>query len=86
MMNEEEAFKMMKDSTDIWTALDGIRNMLEDMTSEETAILIIQQAMTIRDRIESIRKTTDKKNHKYLDQMDIDVDAIEKIATKYACQ
>lgn len=86
MMNEEEAFTMLKNSTDIWAAVAEIRNMLEDMTSEETAILIIHQAMTIRERIKSLRKTTDKKNHKYLDQMDIGVDAIERIATKYACQ
>lgn len=86
MMNEEEAFRMLKDSTDIWTAIDEIKKMVEDMTSEETAISIIHQAMTIKDRIESLRKTTNKKGYKYLDQMDIDVDAIEKIATKYACQ
>lgn len=85
-MNEEEAFKMLKDSTEIWAAVAEIRNMLEDMTSEETAILIIHQTMTIRDRIESLRKITDKKDHKYLDQMDINVEAIERIATKYACQ
>ena len=86
MMNEKEAFRMLKDSTDIWASIEEIRNMVEDMTNEQTAILIIHQAMNIRDRIKSLRKTTPKKNHHFLDQMDIGVNAIERIATKYACQ